>query len=190
MKVLPVVKPVYKPVWPVTISRLEDITLSWTNHKFITSGTTCRNGIFVLPNDANFVECVTSLSVEGSETEVWCIFLLDILRHWVILQGHINMLIIIKLSNQFNKPVKHDLWRHTHPKRKIHWHIWLQLGQALHKLHITSGILCIPLHGYWRSLGYSTRWKRFSYWRTHHTRLLPRPWKKKRKRALCFISHH
>ena len=63
------------------------------------------------------------------------IFLLDILCHWVILQGHINMLIIIKLSNQFNKPVKHDLWRHTHPKRKIHWHIWLQLRQALDKLH-------------------------------------------------------
>ena len=61
---------------------------------------------------------------------------LDILCQWVILQGHINMLIIIKSSNQFKKPVKHDLWRHTHPKRKIHWHIWLQLQQALHKLHI------------------------------------------------------
>ena len=87
----------------------------------------------MLPNHANFVEHVTR--VEGSE-QLWTKFSYWIYLHWVILQGHINMLIIFKLSNQFNKPVKHDLWRHTYPKRKIHWHIWLQLRQALDKLHI------------------------------------------------------
>ena len=55
---------------------------------------------------------------------------------WVILLGHINLLRIVKRSSRFIKPVKHALWRHTHPGRKIHWRLWLQLGQALHKLLI------------------------------------------------------
>lgn len=87
-----------------------------------------------------------------------------------------NLLHIVQRSSRFNKPVKHALWRHTHPRTRIHWRIWLQPGQALHKLLIHKPHSLHSIAGLLKKL--------IVLW------LLPQQLKKGESPLYIYASHH